>query len=75
MEPNSEQKPNLFGLKLIVLLTRIEGLTKTLKAYYDQHHATKACDCSLCKQAEREFRRVGMLLATFQGQLQSELAS
>jgi hypothetical protein len=56
-------------LMLMVLFIQIEHLTKTLKAYYDQHQAT-ACECSLCKEAERAFRKSCMteISAQFSGQ-------
>jgi hypothetical protein len=39
--------PELFEVQLTftVLVTQIEHLTKTLKAYYDQRQAT-ACECA-----------------------------
>jgi hypothetical protein len=52
--PKPTTDPN--QLTLLFLFIEIEHLTKTLKAYYDQHQAT-ACECSLCKEAERAFRK------------------
>ena len=37
---------------------RMTLLAEALRAYYDQHQATKpGCDCALCKRAEQEFRK------------------
>jgi 7-cyano-7-deazaguanine synthase in queuosine biosynthesis len=59
MAENPKPTTDFNQLTLIILIAQIEHLTKTLKAYYDQHQAT-ACECSLCKEAERAFRRFCM---------------
>ena len=54
-------KPKLANLTIQVLLIQVISMVETLKGYYDQHQAT-GCDCSLCKAAERAFRRINLNL-------------
>jgi hypothetical protein len=59
VEEDVERK--LANLTIQVLLIQVISMVETLKGYYDQHQAT-GCDCSLCKAAERAFRKINLNL-------------
>jgi hypothetical protein len=55
MSQEVTQPANPEAQTVLGLTVRIMSLTKTLRAYYEQHQAN-SCSCLLCKAAEREFR-------------------
>jgi hypothetical protein len=49
---------DIYQLTLIFIVTQIEHLTKTLKAYYDQHQATlEVPSCSSPRTASSQSRK------------------
>jgi hypothetical protein len=57
MEQDPRRTLKLHEQTIKHLLVRVMQMAKTLRAYYEQHQAT-GCTCSLCKDAEREFRKI-----------------
>jgi hypothetical protein len=55
MDDNSKTSAN-FDQAMNVWTVTLSIFAETIKGYYDQHQAVKACDCSLCKKAEWAFR-------------------
>jgi hypothetical protein len=56
MDDDLKQVTNSYNQATKIYTVLLATFAKTLKGYYDQHQAAKACDCSLCKNAERAFR-------------------
>ena len=60
MDDDSEHITNSFNQATKIYFVLLVTAAETLKGYYNEHQATKTCDCSLCKRAERTFRKLEM---------------
>jgi hypothetical protein len=60
MDNDSKKAANSYNQATRIWTVLLATTAETLKGYYNEHQATKTCDCSLCKRAERTFRKLEM---------------